>query len=120
MSEDSGQIAGFVEHGSGCYFQTHAEFVGYNSGKSGLAQSGRTEQEHVVECFGAHFCRSGENAQVFNYFILAVEGLEATRTERFLELRFCSSGALANVEFFLFHKLQKDGVRIDAPSFCYI
>lgn len=70
------QVAGLVQHGAGGEFEPHAQFVGYDVAQGGLAQSGRTVQQCVVEGLASVFGRLHKDAEVFHYLLLSAEVAE--------------------------------------------
>ena len=90
--EDSRKIAGFVKHGSGSGLEPYAEFIGYDVGKSGLAQPRRAMEQGVVERFAAHSGGLHEHAEIVHNLVLAGEIVEAERTQRPLYVVFHAVG----------------------------
>ena len=86
--EQAGEVAGFVKDGTRCDLETHAEFVGDDVGKGGLAEAWRAVEEGVVERFAAHLGGSHEDAQVLLDLVLALEVVEGEGAKGFLELLF--------------------------------
>ena len=46
--EDTCQITGFIEHGSGSHLESDPEFIGYNIGKGCLAKSGWAVEQGII------------------------------------------------------------------------
>ena len=99
------KVARLVEHGTRRYLEAHAEFVGHDSGKRGLAQPRRAEEQYMVERLGSHARRLHEHPEVVDNLFLAVETLKTPGTERFLEISLgsCRGGLGANVEIVVSH-----------------
>ena len=98
------QVARLVEHRTGSNLETYSQFIGYNVGKCGLSQSGRTVKQHMVQGLAPETGSLHENAQIINHLILSAEILEVQRAESVLEVTLLAGELmLAYVKIFLFH-----------------
>ena len=84
----AGQVARLVKDGSGCGLEAHVQFVCYDVGKGGLAQSRRAVQQGMVEAVAAHPRRLHEHAQVLHDVGLSAEIIETERPQRPLYVLF--------------------------------
>ncbi len=71
VGEDRGQVLRLLQHRARGLAQVHPEFVGDDVGERGLAQAGRTEQQHVVHRLAAHLGRADEDGQLLARLRLA-------------------------------------------------
>ena len=97
--EDAGKVAGLVEHRSGGGLHAHSQLVGDDAREGCLAQTGRTEEQYVVERFAAHACRLDEYLEVGHYLVLTVECLETAGTQCAFELFVALVAAYVKVLF---------------------
>ena len=74
--EQSGQVAGLVEHRAAGELEAHSQFVGNNVREGGLAQSGRAVEQGVIERLATIFGGFHKDAQVFYHVALAAEVVE--------------------------------------------
>ena len=74
-----------LQRGAGGLLETDAELVGDDGRQRGFAQSGRAEEEDVVECFAARFCSFEGDGELFFGFFLPDEFAEARGAELQLE-----------------------------------
>ena len=81
--EQSRQVARFVDHRAGGGAQVYAQFRGDDPRQSSLAQSGRTVQQDMVQCFGALVGGADEDFEVGQYLGLSGEIVESERAESF-------------------------------------
>ena len=84
--EQSGQVAGLVEHGARGDLEAHAQFVGNDVAQRGLAQPGRAVEQGVVERFAAQACRLDKHLKVVHHLVLSAEVAELKGAERVLEV----------------------------------
>ena len=70
IGQQRGQIAGALQHGARCLSQIDAHLKRDDMSQRGLAQTGRAEQERVIERFAALAGRSDENFQLITGFLL--------------------------------------------------
>ena len=87
-SEQTGQVAGFVQDGAGRDLEAYAQFVGDDIGKGGLAKAWRAVEEGVVEGFATHLGGFYEDAQVLFDLVLTLKVVEGEGAKGFLELLF--------------------------------
>ncbi len=86
IREQRGQIAGAFDDRARCRAHVHAEFVGDDVRERGLAESGRTENQHVIERFAATARRLDVDRHLLAHGALADVFVESLRTD------FCFDG----------------------------
>jgi len=102
--KDTGQITRLVEHRPGSNLEAYSQFVGYNVGKCGFSQSGRTMKQYMIQGLASEAGSLYENTQIINHFILSAEILEIQRTESVLEVTLLAGQLMITyVKIFLFH-----------------
>ena len=84
-SEYTRKVAGLVEHRTGCDLEIHTQLIGDNACECGLAESGRSEQQQVVQCLATHTRSLDEHFEILNNLFLTVERVEIRRAQRALE-----------------------------------
>ena len=82
------QIAGFVEHRSGCHFHAYTQLIGDDAAECGFAETGRTVQQCMVQSLSSHTGGLDEYFQIFYNFFLTTECTEQRGAERLLEVAF--------------------------------
>ena len=94
LGEDAQEIGALGQGGAVGHVHLGGEFVGDDMGEGGLAQAGRSVQEHVFHGLVAAAGGFGSDAQAIDHRFLANVLIEALRTQRevdqglFLALRF--------------------------------
>ncbi len=71
IGQQRGQIFWLFEHRARGLAQVHAQLVGNDVAQSGFAQTGRTEQQHVVQRLVALFGSADEDFQLLAHLGLA-------------------------------------------------
>ncbi len=66
IGEETGQVAGFFNHGTGSHAHITAQFVAENKGEGGLAQSRWPGEENVVEWVAPFFGGAHHDLQAFD------------------------------------------------------
>ena len=94
-SEHAGQVTGLVQHRTGGHLDIHSQLVGDDIGEGGLAQAGRTEEEHVVEGFATLLGRTHEDAKIVEHLLLPRKAVEALGAQSALDLAFLHGLAVA-------------------------
>ena len=84
--EDRGHVALPFERGAGGAAQADAELLADDVGEARLAETGRPDQEEVVEGLAARSRRLERDCKLFLDPLLGDELVEAARPERALEL----------------------------------
>ena len=85
IGEQTRQIAGFVNHGTGSDTHVHAHLVADDVRQSSLAQSRRPVQQDVVQCLATTFGRVYKDHQIFQHLLLSLELSKLRRTNGALE-----------------------------------
>ena len=87
VGQHAGEIARLLDHRSGGGAHRHAHLVADDVGERGLAESGRTVEQHVIERFAAAACGGNRHLQVVAHAILPDVLVERARTQSRLVLR---------------------------------
>src|SRR5450631_1461210 len=85
IREQGGEIAGALQHRTRSLAKVDAELVRDDVRKRRLAESRRTEQEHVIERLLALFCGLDKNRKLAADFLLANIFVERARPQRAVE-----------------------------------
>src|SRR6185436_15011346 len=88
------EVAGPFEHGTRRLAQVDAQLVREDVRQRRLAESRRSEQQHVVERFRTSFGRLDEDAELLADLFLADVFVEPARTQGALERLFLRTGSL--------------------------
>ena len=86
VGQQSGQVAGLVQHGARRDAQLRSHLVGDDVGQRGLSQARRSVQQHVVERVAPHQRGLDEDAQVFDDLVLSREVAQLPGADFVLEL----------------------------------
>ncbi len=115
--QDSGQVAGLVQHGARCDLEAHAQLVGDDGREGGLPQARGAVEEQMVEGFAAHAGRLHEDAQVLDHFVLAGKVVEAAWAQRPLEVivGVGTRRVAADVEVFFHNQPQIYAIPVEKP-----
>ena len=81
VGQERGEVAGPRDHRTRGGAEADIEFARDDLGERGLAESGRTDEQHVIERLGPRFGGVDEDAQVLAYPVLADELVEPRRPE---------------------------------------
>ena len=84
IGQNRGQIGGFFHHRSGGAADRNAHLVGDDARQRGLAETGRTENQGVVERLGAFARRADEDFHLLFYLLLADVLAQQQRPQRVL------------------------------------
>ena len=67
IGQDGGEVALDLQGRPGSLLKRHCQFVGDDGGESGLAQPGRTVQQHVIQSLAARSrCLDGDGQVLFD------------------------------------------------------
>ncbi len=84
--QESGKIAGFVDHGPGGTFDINAHLFGKNIGQCGFAQSGRTGEQYMFHDVPPPLGRLDKEFQPFTGLLLSHEIAELGGTETYIQI----------------------------------
>ena len=98
--EDACQVAGLVEHRAAGDFEAHTQFVGNDVAERGLAQSGRTVQQRVVEGFAAVAGSLNKHLKIIYHMALSAEVGEAQGAQGVFKLFLAGAGFFSYIKFF--------------------
>ncbi len=95
--EQSGQITGFVKHRTRGDLEAYAQLVGNDVAQGSLAQSRRTEQQHMIQALAAQLSGLDEDTQIAHDLGLTGKVGKAQRAQGVILLLFVH--LLAYIEF---------------------
>ena len=81
IGEDGGEVALDLQRGAGGLLEADIQLVGDDGGERRFAQSGRPEEEHVIERFAARPGRFKGDSQLLLCLLLADEFPQPARTQ---------------------------------------
>ena len=87
-SEQTGQIARFVENRTGCNFQIDTEFRSNDMRQRGFSQTGRAVKEHVVEGLATQHRSLDKDLEILEHLVLPGELFETLRPDHLVEIAF--------------------------------
>ena len=102
-SQQPGQVAGFVEDGTGSDFQVHPQFLGYNMGQRRLSKARRTVEKNMVERFPAKHGSLDEDLQIVEHLVLTGKLVEGLGPDHLVELVFFIGKFRPRIEFVCHH-----------------
>lgn len=85
VRQQRGKIARAFEHRARCLPQVDTHLARDDVSKRGLAETGRPEQQHVIERFGATLRGFDEDLELAAHFFLADVFVELSRPQRAFE-----------------------------------
>ena len=88
VGQHPGEVARFFQHGTRCHLEFGAQLFRYDMRQSSLTETGRSEEETMIQGFAAVFSGGDEDPKVLLQFGLPDEFFEARGTQRFIEFRF--------------------------------
>ena len=80
------KIPGLGDHRAGCRPEIDTEFLGHDLRKRGLAQAGRTNEQHMIQRLAPVLCRLDEHFQIGTRLRLAGKLVQRLRPQRCIEV----------------------------------